>query len=78
MVNNYYSASCRDDTGGFIFFVMFGIPKSDRVITGKFAVKLVEELIKIQKQKMKKDYISNEKFDEEVDKTFHYIIIENE
>lgn len=47
--------------------------KSNRVITGKFAVKLMEEVVKIREQRMKKDYISNEKFDKEVDKTFHNI-----
>ena len=51
MVNNYCSASCRDDTGGFIFFFMFGIPKSNRIITGKFAIKVREELQKMMELK---------------------------
>ena len=87
MVNNYCSVSCRDDTGGFIFYSMkiittiftcimlflitfgcvfmlisaiiqyikkknmFGIPKSNRIITGKFAVKVREELQKMMELK---------------------------
>ena len=39
-------------------------------------ITIIEESLKIREQKMKKDYISNEKFDEEVDKTFHKIIAE--
>ena len=72
MVNNYCSASCRDDTGG-LFFIMFGVSNSREPIKGEFAKKLVEEVVKIRKQRMKKDYISNEKFDEKVDKTFNNI-----
>jgi hypothetical protein len=53
---------------------MFGVSESREPIKGKFAEKLIEEVTKIREQKMKKDYISNEKFDEEVDKTFHNII----
>jgi hypothetical protein len=49
-----------------------------RPIKGEFAKKLIEEVAKIREQKIKKDYISNEKFDEEVDKTFHNIIIEDD
>ena len=56
---------------------MFGVSESKEPIKGEFAKKLIEELIKIQGQKMKKDYISNEKFDEEVDKAFYNIITEN-
>jgi hypothetical protein len=57
---------------------MWGVSESREPIKGKFAKKLIEEVAKIREQKMKKDYISNEKFDEEVDKTFHNIIIEND
>ena len=57
---------------------MWGVSESKEPIKGEFAKKIIEEVAKIQEQKMKKDYISNEKFDEEVDKTFHNIIIEND
>lgn len=33
------------------FFVMFGMPKSNRIITGKFAVKVREELQKMMELK---------------------------
>ena len=56
---------------------MWGVSESREPIKGKFAKKLIEEVAKMRK-KMKKDYISNEKFDEEVDKVFHNIIIEND
>lgn len=57
---------------------MFGVRNSREPIKGEFAEKLIEEVAKIREQKMKKDYISNEKFDEEVDKTFHNIIKEDD
>lgn len=57
---------------------MWGVSESKGLIKGEFAKKLIEEVAKIREQKMKKDDISNEKFDEEVDKTFHNIIKENE
>jgi hypothetical protein len=57
---------------------MFGVSESREPIKGEFATKLIEEATKIREQKMKKDYISNEKFDEEVDKTFHNIIKEHD
>ena len=57
---------------------MLGVSESREPIKGEFAKKLLEEVAKIREQKMKKDYISNEKFDEEVDKTFHNIIREND
>ena len=57
---------------------MWGVSESREPIKGEFAEKLIEEVAKIREQKMKKDYISNEKFDEEVDKTFHDIIKEND
>lgn len=53
---------------------MWGVSESREPIKGEFAEKLVEEVAKIREQKMKKDYILNEKFDEEVDKIFHNII----
>ena len=53
---------------------MFGVSESREPIKGEFAKKIIEEVAKIREHKMKKDYISNEKFDEEVDKTFHNII----
>lgn len=56
---------------------MWGVSESREPIKGEFAKKLIEEVAKIRKRKMKKDYISNEKFDEEVDKTFHNIIRED-
>ena len=57
---------------------MFGVSESREPIKGEFAEKLIEEVTKIREQNMKKDYISNEKFDEEVDKTFHNIIKEDD
>lgn len=53
---------------------MFGVSESKGLIKGEFAKKLIEEIAKIRERKMKKDSISNEKFDEEIDKTFHNII----
>jgi len=49
---------------------MFGEKNPNRVIKGEFAKKLIEEVAKIRERKMKKGYISNEKFDDEVNKTF--------
>lgn len=57
---------------------MFGVSESREPIKGEFAKKIIEEVAKIREQKMKKDYISNEKFDSGINKTFHNIIIENE
>ena len=57
---------------------MFKIPQLKEPIKGEFAKKIIEEVAKIHDQKIKKDYISNEKFDEEVDKTFHNIIKEDD
>lgn len=57
---------------------MWGVSESREPIKGEFAKKLIEEVAKIREQKIKKEYISNEKFDEEVDKTFHNIIIEDD
>ena len=59
------------------FIIMFGVSKSREPIKGEFAKKILEEVIKIREQEMKK-YISNKKFDEEVDKTVHNIIIDHE
>lgn len=56
---------------------MWGVSESREPIKGEFAEKIIEEVAKIREQQMKKDYISNEKFDEEVDKTFHNIIRED-
>lgn len=56
---------------------MFGVSESREPIKGDFAKKILEEAAKIREQKMKKDYISNETFDEEVDKTLHNIIKED-
>lgn len=57
---------------------MFGVSESREPIKDEFAKKLIEEVAKILEKKIKKDYISNEKFDKEVDKTFHNIIIEDD
>lgn len=57
---------------------MWGVSESREPIKGEFAKKIIEEAAKIREQRMKKDYISNEKFDEEVDKTFHNIIREDD
>lgn len=57
---------------------MWGVSESREPVKGEFAKKLIEEVAKIREQKMKKDYISNAKFDEEVDKTFHNIIREDD
>ena len=57
---------------------MLGVSESRKPIKGEFAKKIIEEAAKIREQRMKKDYISNEKFDEEVDKTFHNIIREDD
>ena len=56
---------------------MFGVSESREPIKSEFAKKILEEVIKIREQKMKK-YISNKKFDEEVDKTVHNIIREDD
>jgi hypothetical protein len=53
---------------------MWGVSESREPIKGEFAKKIIEEIAKIREQKRKKDCISNEKFDNEVDKTFHNII----
>lgn len=50
----------------------------NRIIKGEFAKKIVEEAIKIRERRMKKGYISNEKFDEEVNKTVHNIVMDDE
>lgn len=60
------------------FIIMFGVSNSKEPIKGEFAKRLVEEVVKIREQRMKKDYISNEKFDKEVNKTFHNIIVDDE
>ena len=57
---------------------MFGVSNSKEPIKGEFAKKFVEEAVRIRKQRMKKDYISNEKFNKEVNKTFHNIIVDDE
>jgi hypothetical protein len=57
---------------------MWGVSESREPIKGEFAKKIIEEIAKIREQKMKTDYISNEKFDEEVNKTFHNIIREDD
>lgn len=57
---------------------MWGVSESREPIKGEFAKTIIEEVAKIREQKMKKDYISNEKFDEEVDKTFYNIIKEDD
>ena len=57
---------------------MFGATESKELIKGKFVKKLIKEIVKIWEQKTKKDYISNAKFNEEVNRTFHNIIIEND
>lgn len=57
---------------------MFGVSEPREPIKGEFAKKIIEEAAKIREQKMKKDYISNEKFDEKIDKTFHNIMREDD
>ena len=57
---------------------MFGVSESREPIKGEFAKKIIKEVAKIREQRMKQDYISNEKFDSEVDKVFHNIIKEND
>lgn len=57
---------------------MFGVSESREPIKGEFVKKIIEDAAKIREQRMKKDYISNKKFDDEVDKTFHNIIREND
>lgn len=56
---------------------MFGVSKSREPIKGEFAKKLFDEVTRMRAQKLKKDYISNEKFDKEVKKTFHNIIVDD-
>lgn len=51
MVNNYCSASCRDDTGGFFILVMFGVKNSREPIKGEFAKKLLAEVQKMMELK---------------------------
>ena len=60
------------------FIIMFGVKESREPIKGEFAKKLLDEVTRMRAQKLKKDYISNEKFDKEVDKTFHNIIVDDE
>jgi hypothetical protein len=57
---------------------MFGVSESREPIKGEFAKKLFDEITRMRAQKLKRDYISNEKFDEELDKTFHNIIREDD
>lgn len=57
---------------------MFGATESRGLIKGEFVKKFIKEIAKIWEQKMKKNYISNAKFEEEVNKTFHNIIIDND
>ena len=57
---------------------MFGVSKSREPIKGEFAKKLFDEVTRMRAQKLKKDYISNEKFDKKVNKTFHNIIVDDE
>ena len=57
---------------------MFGVKESREPIKGEFAKKLLDEVTRMRVQKLKKDYISNEKFDKEVNKTFHNIIVDDE
>lgn len=72
MVNNYCFASCRDDTGGLFFFlIMFGMPKSNKVITGKFAVKLMKELQKMMELKKSGTFKNKDH------ETYHNIIWED-
>lgn len=49
---------------------MWEVSESRDPIKSKFAKKIIEEAAKKFEKKIKKDYISNEKFDDEVDKTF--------
>jgi hypothetical protein len=51
MVNNYCSASCRDDTGGFFILIMFGVKNSREPIKGEFAKKLLAEVQKMMELK---------------------------
>ena len=53
---------------------MFGVSESKEPVKGEFAKKIIKEVAKIREQKMKKDYLSNEKFDEEVNKAVHNIL----
>ena len=52
---------------------MWGVSESREPIKGEFAEKIIEEVAKIREQKMKKDYISNEKFDEKFYLLLHQI-----
>ena len=54
------------------------ITNNQEIVQIQEPITIIEESLKIREQKMRKDYISNEKFDEEVDKTFHNIIIKDE
>jgi hypothetical protein len=64
----FCSHMCKERGKGF----------KNRIIKGEFAKKLFDEVTRMRAQKLKKDYISNEKFDEEVNKTFHNIIVDDE
>mgnify|MGYP003435884400 CR=1 FL=1 len=57
---------------------MFGVSESREPIKGEFAKKLLDEITKLRAKKMKKDNISNETYDEEIDTTFHNIIKEDD
>lgn len=56
---------------------MWGVSEPREPIKGEFTKKLFDEVTRMWAQKLKKDYISNEKFDKEVDKTLHNIIKED-
>jgi hypothetical protein len=57
---------------------MWGISESREPIKGEFAKKIIEEVAKIREQQMKKDYISNEKFENEVRERVHNIVMKDE
>lgn len=54
---------------------MWGVSESRKPIKGKFAKKLIEEVIKIREKILQQDYIANEEFEREVRKRIHNITL---
>ena len=57
---------------------MFGVSKSREPIKGEFAKKIIEEVAKIREKMLQPDYITNEKFENEVRERVHNIVTKDE
>lgn len=53
---------------------MLGVSESRKSIKGGFAKKIIEEVARIRDSRLKKSYISNSEFDDEVDNSIRSII----